>query len=267
MLKINRRQLARLSRGFSLIELMISVTIGLIVAAGAVSLVVSIDKSNSESIQSTRLTQELRALAGVIADDLKRTKRMYDPIADVGQGSTTNCPTASASLKTPLQPCYTFSTQPSGATATKCVTYGYTGSISGTTVYNYRSVRRAVDGSGVGSIVLDQNVAIDGSTAGTSLLTSTQQATCPIPSSTSYTLSSAQVDVTSVCFSSFADGKTCYFNTSDNTCELNTTAVVAPSANEVDICIAGKMRAGDTYTKTITKAFVQPVYIRSMSVN
>src|ERR1700746_1214039 len=102
MLRIAQHASARLSRGFSLIELMISVTIGLIVMAGAVSLIVSIDQSNSESIQSTRLTQELRALAGVIADDLKRTKRLYDPIADVAQGSTANCPSASSSLKTPL---------------------------------------------------------------------------------------------------------------------------------------------------------------------
>jgi len=264
MLKSNIHSIGN-TRGFSLIELMISVTIGLIVAAGAVGLIVSIDRANSETIQATRLTQELRALSGVIADDLKRTRRMYDPYAAVGQGTTANCPTSAPT--TPAQPCYTYSTDPTGATATQCVTYGYTGTTSGTTVYNYRSIRRVVNGSGVGTIVVDQNVAIDGGTAGTTLLTAVQAGTCPIPNATTYTLSSNEVDITSVCFSSFADGKTCYFNTANSTCELNATAVSAPAGNEIDICVAGNLRAGDSTTTKVTRAFLQPVYIRSTSVN
>ena len=99
----NRRSV----RGFSLIELMISVTIGLIVAAGAVKLIVAIDQANSETIQSTRLTQEVRGLANLIAADLKRVQRVSDPIAEVGQGTNANCLSA-ASQVTPAQPCYTF---------------------------------------------------------------------------------------------------------------------------------------------------------------
>lgn len=263
------RHHAASNAGFSLIELMISVTIGLIVAAGAVSLVVAIDQSNSETIQATRLTQELRSLAGVIADDIKRTQRLYDPIADVGQGNTANCP--STAPTTPAQPCYTFSTDPTGATATQCVTYGYTGTTSGNTVYNYRSIRRVVS-NGFGKLVVDQNTSIDGGTAGTTLLTTAQETTCPIPSTTgttttTYTLSSDEVDITSVCFSSTPDGKTCYFNTANNTCELNSTVAISPNPHEIDICLAGKLRAGDTYVKNITRAFIQPVYIRSTSVD
>lgn len=251
------------AKGFSLIELMVSVTIGLIVAAGAVTLIVAIDKSNSETIQATRLTQELRTLSGVIADDLKRTLRLYDPIAEVGQGNSTNCP--SGTVKTPQQPCYTFTTQPTGATATKCISYGYTGSIGGATSYNYRSVRLDTT-NGYGQIVMDQNTTIDGGTSGTNLLTSTESAKCPVQGSTAYPLSSAEVDITSVCFSSNADGKTCWFNTTTSACELNATVVAAPAGNEIDLCIAGKMRAGDTYEKKITRAFLQPVFVRSLSV-
>jgi len=254
----------RRSAGFSLIELMVSVTIGLIVAAGAVSLIVAIDRSNSETIQSERLTQELRSLAGTVANDLKRTLRLHDPIADVAQGDATNCPTA-GTVNTPKQPCYGVSTQPSGATATKCVTYGYTGTTSSSTLYNYRSVRRDTS-AGYGRLVLDQNTAVDGSSSGTALLTAAQLATCPIPSSTAYPLSSPEVDITSVCFSTTVDAKTCWFNASTNVCELNSTAVFAPASNEVDICIAGKLRAGDTHENAITRAFLQPVFIRSLSV-
>lgn len=263
--------------GFSLVELMVSVTIGLIVAAGAVSLIVAIDRSNSETIQATRLTQELRSLAGVVADDLKRTLRVYDPIGDVGQGVSVNCPTT-GTPKTPLQPCFgVYTHDASGANAdTQCVMYGYTGTISGTTVYNYRSIRRVVT-NGIGTLVVDQNATIDGGVSGTNLLTSGatgQQATCPIPDSskgasgttTTYQLSSNEVDITSVCFSSATDAKTCYFNSATNACELNNTAVASPSGNEVDICIAGKLRAGDIYEKNITRAFLQPVFIRSIAV-
>jgi len=256
------------ARGFSLIELMISITIGLIVAAGAVTLIVAIDQANSETIQSTRLTQEVRALAGVIAADLKRIQRVSDPIAEVGQGTTANCPTLTTPV-TPAQPCYTFSTDPTGATATQCVTYGYTGTlgtdITSGTVYNYRSVRRKVV-NGVGTVVMDQTT-IDPSTTGTALLTATQAKTCPIVNSTTYTLSSSEVDVSSLCFSSAADLKTCYYNSATGLCQLNTTTVTVPAANEIDVCITAKLLAGDTYAKTITRAFIQPVYVRSLSVN
>jgi hypothetical protein len=39
------------------------------------------------------------------------------------------------------------------------------------------------------------------------------------------------------------------------------------SAYEVDLTVTGKYRAGDTYTKTITRTFTQPIFIRSVSVN
>ena len=268
MLNSRNPSQSRSARGFSLIELMISVTIGLIVAAGAVKLIVAIDQANSETIQSTRLTQELRSLAGVIAGDLKRTQRLNDPIADVAQGISTDCPTTGPTPKTPAQPCYGYWTDTTGPAATECVAYGYTGTIASTSVYNYRTVRRVVT-NGVGTLVMDQ-YTIDADTAGTDLLTAAEMKTCPIPNAQApspYTLSSQEVDITSLCFSSFSDGKTCFFDTSDSTCKLNTTAVVSPAGNEVDICISGSLRAGDTYTKTITRAFIQPVFIRSTSIN
>jgi len=75
-------------RGFSLIEMMVSIFIGMLVALGAVSLIVSIDSANSETIQSSRIDQEMRALASVIADEIKRARRLHDPITYVGQGGT-----------------------------------------------------------------------------------------------------------------------------------------------------------------------------------
>jgi prepilin-type N-terminal cleavage/methylation domain-containing protein len=67
------------ARGFSLIELMVAMVLGLIVVAAVVNLVMSIIQSNNQTIQATRLTQELRATASVIAADIKRARTVEDP--------------------------------------------------------------------------------------------------------------------------------------------------------------------------------------------
>jgi prepilin-type N-terminal cleavage/methylation domain-containing protein len=254
-----RNQPQRAARGFSLIELMVSVTIGLIVAAGAVTLIVAIDRSNTESIQATRLTQELRALAGVIADDIKRTRRINDPIAMIGQGTAKTCPTSPV---TPNQPCYPRQTNGTGG----CIMYGYSGTTGDETLYNYRYVY--LDGT---NIKIDQYVYDPSNVAtGTALPASTAlTAACPITAAlanttkTTATLNSDQVNITTFCVSSSTDGGTCYFDSGDGTCKLNSTV---PVGNEIDICIAGKLKNGDVYTKDITRAFVQPIFMRSSAI-
>jgi type IV pilus assembly protein PilW len=67
--------------GFSLIELMIAMVVGLIVVGAVLALVVSMIRANNQTIQATRLTQELRATAAVIASDLKRAKGVVDSFA------------------------------------------------------------------------------------------------------------------------------------------------------------------------------------------
>ena len=225
-------------KGFSLIELMIAMVIGLIVVAAVISLILAINQANSETIQSTRLTQELRTLAAVIADDLKRTRRVDDPIGMVGQGTTSACAVAPV---TPAQPCYPITPTTATSPAT-CATYGYTGTTTSSSIYNYHSVRRVVTG-GVGSIVLNQLTFDPNSVAaGTALPTTAVVTACPITGSTATTLSSGQIDITALSF----------------------TAV---STAEIDLTLTGKLSAGDAYTKTITRTFTQPIFIRSNSPN
>jgi prepilin-type N-terminal cleavage/methylation domain-containing protein len=69
------------SRGFSLVELMIALVLGLIVSGAAIALVVAIIKSNRQTLQATRLTQELRATLAVIANDLRRARSVDDPLS------------------------------------------------------------------------------------------------------------------------------------------------------------------------------------------
>lgn len=221
-------------RGFTLIEMMVSITIGLIVAAGAVSLIVAINQANSETIQSTRLTQELRSLASVISDDLKRTRRIDDPVSMVGQGTAAACP---AVPKTPAQPCYRIYTGTAG-----CVSYGYTGTIGSASIYNYHSVRLVN-----GAVVLDQLTFDPNVAAGTALpINSASDSTktdCPITGATATTLSSPQVNIIALTF------------------------LPAVVTNKIDLTVSGKFLAGDAYSNTITRTFTQPIYIRSTPAN
>lgn len=59
-------------KGFSLIEMMVSMVIGLIVALAVTTLAVAILRNNTEVVQSTRVTQDLRISSELIARELKR---------------------------------------------------------------------------------------------------------------------------------------------------------------------------------------------------
>lgn len=80
----------RLSRGFTLVELMIALAVSLIVALAAVGFVVSLIKANSENLKVTRLTQELRALSEVMGRELRRARYVADPVGLIGSAGATN---------------------------------------------------------------------------------------------------------------------------------------------------------------------------------
>ena len=101
------------SGGFTLIELMVALVVGLIVSGAAIALMVSIMKSNSETIRATRLTQELRVTAEIVSRELRRARSVTDPIANVGL--------ANASL---LKACNAITPTTAGTTA-NCATFGY----------------------------------------------------------------------------------------------------------------------------------------------
>ena len=67
--------------GFSLIELMVAMVVGLIVVGAVLALIISIMKSNRQTLQATRLNQEMRATLAVIANDLRRARSVTDPFS------------------------------------------------------------------------------------------------------------------------------------------------------------------------------------------
>jgi Tfp pilus assembly protein PilW len=98
--------------GLSLVELMVAMVAGLIVAGAAVALIVAILKSNAQTLRATRLTQELRTTAEVIARDLRRSRSVTDPIANVGAGTL-------------LKDCNSVVPATGTGTTATCATFGY----------------------------------------------------------------------------------------------------------------------------------------------
>lgn len=68
--------------GFTLIEFMVAMVLSLIVAAAVVALVVAVIKSNRQTLQATRLNQELRATLNLVASDMRRARAVSDPLTE-----------------------------------------------------------------------------------------------------------------------------------------------------------------------------------------
>jgi type IV pilus assembly protein PilW len=148
--------------GFSLVELMIALVVGMIVVGAVLALILSMMRANNQTIQATRLTQELRATAAVIASDLKRAKGVTDPFA---------------AAKVPVAGIGTINTATAG-----CIIYAYQGGAGG----NYRVIR------------LNANKVWLGAT--NVLANATCTLAGPPPTATVQQLSSAQVNITALSF-------------------------------------------------------------------
>src|SRR5688500_19149272 len=87
MKKSFRQQKSRPNqRGFTLVEMMVALVIGLIVDGAAAAFVASIAKANSQDLQVTRLTQELRSVSEVVNREVRRARYVADPLANIAQG-------------------------------------------------------------------------------------------------------------------------------------------------------------------------------------
>lgn len=107
------------ARGFSLVELMVAMVLGLIVIGAVIALVLSMIRANNQTLAATRLTQELRATLAVVANDLKRARSVADPLT--------------AATRTTGSEVYSVDTATAG-----CIRYAYEGGLDG----DYRVIRR-----------------------------------------------------------------------------------------------------------------------------
>ena len=129
------------NRGFSLVELMVGMVAGLIVSYAVIAFVMSSIKTNGEYVQSTKLTQSLRASLDLVVRDLRRAG--YDDLAI----SRTNGGAISAAVG--LSPFAKICRTTGGSNT--CITNG---SVADCVIYAYD---RPSDASGSASGALDVN--------------------------------------------------------------------------------------------------------------
>jgi prepilin-type N-terminal cleavage/methylation domain len=85
----------RINKGFSLIELMVAMVVGLFVAAIVATMYVSIIRANSTTVQLSRLNMDMQAALDIIARDIQRTGYASGAEAALERDNTGN-PTSSA---------------------------------------------------------------------------------------------------------------------------------------------------------------------------
>jgi prepilin peptidase dependent protein B len=76
-------------RGFSLVELMVGMTIGLILLSAVVALTVSVLRTNAETVTVAKLTQEGRAIGDLVSRELRRARYSGNYRAFVGAAGAT----------------------------------------------------------------------------------------------------------------------------------------------------------------------------------
>jgi prepilin-type N-terminal cleavage/methylation domain-containing protein len=244
MLSVRSKQLGRPAMGgFSLIEMMVAIVIGAIVVAGAVAVIVAINQANSENIQSMRIHQELRSLASVVGDELKRARRLNDAIGVIGTGvsSTSNCNTTPAGSYCP-GPFDSIDTSTAG-----CVRYGYQDSTQNdpSTTTSSNNFRAMYLDSTTKSIYLYVST------------TATSFPACPTgtPSSAWIKLNSAQVQVTGMTFNCLTFGSS-----------VSTSTTIPRSCTEIELTLQAQLAFRDISTPATTYTYKLPIFIRSGAV-
>jgi len=243
MLNVYGRSLGRNHRrGFSLIEMMVAILIGAVVLIGALVVILAINQANSENIQSVRVHQELRALASVVGDELKRARRLNDAMSVIGTGvnSTSTCTTSSPCPG----PFDSIDTSTAG-----CIKYGYQDKTQNdpSITLSSNNYRAMYFDSTSKSLYLYVNTG------------ATNFPACPTsaPASPWVKLNSAQVSVTGMTFSCLT------FGTS-----VSTSTTIPKSCAEIQLTLTAQLAFKDVTQQAapVTYTYTLPIYIRSGSV-
>jgi prepilin-type N-terminal cleavage/methylation domain-containing protein len=213
--------------GFTLVELMVALVVGLIVIGAVLALVVSIMKSNRQTIQATRLNQELRATIAVIANDLRRARGVADPLTEA---------------KLAVGERYARSINYSTA---GCVRYAYAGAVGG----ECHAIMRATTGADANRIFLAASApVVTPASAGPPPTTKsvTCNLTCPTAGSGTK-LGSDQVVITALTFT-----------------PMSPATPTAETVRSFDVTITGHLADQDLQVSGITRTITQSVQIRSI---
>ena len=137
---------------------MIALAVGLIVSFAVISFIASLLQTNSLTIQSTRLNQELRTISELVARELRRARSMRDPLVNMGQGA--DDPATVGVIEGAQNPWQSLV-----IVGGDCIQYAYEDAPGG----EFRAIRREEAG-GVGTVVLARDGdPVDCDSAGTTI--------------------------------------------------------------------------------------------------
>lgn len=85
---LNFAVIAPRQRGYSLIELMVAIAIGLIISSAVTGLVVANIRNNNATIRAMRVTEESRALNEIMTRELRRARYDASAVGTIGSGAT-----------------------------------------------------------------------------------------------------------------------------------------------------------------------------------
>ena len=156
---INHRQ----AGGFTLVELMIAMVLGLIVIGAVLALSLSMIRANSDTISATRLTQELRATSASIASELNRAGSSGNPF-DVTASNALGAVTVANSAK-----CISYSYNHGGTIVNRTISLAGDAIYLGTTACGAGGTKLSSDQVQVTKLLFAKDVAgpfVDGPLVG-----------------------------------------------------------------------------------------------------
>lgn len=130
-------------RGFSLVEIMVAMVASLIVVGSVLAFTVSTVQSNTENVQATRLSQDLRAVMSLMTRELRRAGYDEESLDGVGRGVDYISPFSQMEVVADVDNgCFTIAYDRAG------------GSPGGVEANEIRVYRRTVSNNGVGILQL-----------------------------------------------------------------------------------------------------------------
>lgn len=152
-----RRSPQRFSKppGFSLVELMVAIVIGLVVVGGVISIFASAVKSHTDNLRMTRLNQELRTTINLMTRELRRAGFWGGAKTGVVQGAAAEGILNTLPVANVLGRTNDFAAA-LPVVAVSCITYSYdedrNGNVAGTEQRGFRLNAGAVQsGTGTGA--------------------------------------------------------------------------------------------------------------------
>jgi prepilin peptidase dependent protein B len=110
----------RTNKGFSVVELMIGLALGLVVVLGLERIFVASFAVNVQTINVTNLNQQLRATMEVMTRDIRRAGYWANSLDDIGANDQTNPFVGVTAFDTILD-----DTKVASGVAAECIVYGY----------------------------------------------------------------------------------------------------------------------------------------------